>query len=169
MITVDNLFHHADGGYYCLLSDDAPLKNPATGDWLEGVIYIGIDGKMRSTTQDRWADRFVHVPVYEGDNTQVLDMIRRCNPGSESGFDFMTIFESWQANEISVTGSMLELAVAAVLVNLVIDPSEGDVNAASITITTEELQRIAQNYEIFRVPLMHGFDFQVRRSEIISA
>ena len=46
-ITVNNLYEHADGGFYCILSDTTPGKDPTTGEWLDGVTYMGTDGVMR--------------------------------------------------------------------------------------------------------------------------
>lgn len=161
-IKVDNLFHHADGGFYCLLSDSAPMKCPVTGDWLDGVIYTGIDGVMRSTSRARWDERFSPVAEYTGDDEQVLMMIRRTNPGS-ADFDFLRVFESWHESEMGITGHMLELAVATAmdkLCNWSVDQSA----PAELTILTEDLQRVLQTYEVERVPIPHGFTFRLSRA-----
>jgi hypothetical protein len=69
---------------------------------------------------------------------------------------------------------MLELAVAAAVQkyewpgHLVDAParfgSEGNPESVELTITTEDLQRVVQNYEIERVPEAHGFTFKIRKS-----
>ena len=161
-IKVDNLYQHVDGDFYCLLSEDAPLKCPVSEDWLPGVIYTGTDNRMRSTSLLRWKDRFDPVAEYTGEDEAVLSMIRRTNPGS-TDFDFIRVFESWHESEVNLTGQMLELAVAAVMEKwgdaLGVPMSDG----MSLTITTEDLQRVAQNYEIERVPEPHGFTFKIRK------
>lgn len=169
---VDNLFSHADGGLYCLLSDDTALKSPHSGEWHEAVIYTGTDNKMRSTTKARWLDRFTPVAEYTGDDESVLSMIRRCNPGDRD-LDFISVMESWHESEMGVTGHMLELAVAAVIQkyewpgHLVDAPSrygeEGNPDHVELTIMTADLQRIAQQYRIERVPIPHGFTFHMRK------
>jgi hypothetical protein len=165
-IHVDNLYLHADGGYYCLLIDDAPMKHPDTGEWIPGVIYVGTDGQSRSTSRARWDERFSPVAEYDGDTAEddeVVVMIRRCNPG-DSDLDFIRVFESWHESEINITGNMLELAVAAAMHQLLpatlVDSAEG----TSLIITTQDLQEVAQNYEIERIPTPHGFQFRVRKS-----
>lgn len=160
-ITVNNLYEHADGGFYCILSDAAPMKCPVTGDWLDGVIYMGTDGVMRSTSRARWDERFAPVAEYTGDDEQVLMMVRRANPGNMD-FDFLRVFESWHESEMGITGHMLELAVAAAMEKLC-NWSVDDANPAELTISTEDLQRVVQTYEIERVPIPHGFTFRVTR------
>lgn len=147
MIYVDNLYQHADGGFYCLISPETPLKHPDNGEWLPGVTYTGTDGLMRSTTRVRWDERFEPVAGYDGDDESVMAMIRRCNPGNRD-FDFIRVFESWHESEASITAAMLELAVAACL------ERHGHME---ITIKTEDLQRVMQTYEVKRVPIPHGF------------
>ncbi len=169
MIRVDNLYRHEDGGLYCLLSPEAPMKCPVTAEWLPGVIYTGPDGLMRSTTRDRWDRRFAPVAeIAEKDlDESQLMMIRRCNPGNQD-FDFIRVFESWHESEMSITGHMLELAVAAVVDKIVsVYPAipESLVRSnPSITIMTEDLQRVLQTYEIERVPIPHGFTFRMSKS-----
>lgn len=160
-IKVENLYEHADGGFYCILSDAAPMKCPVTGDWLDGVIYMGTDGVMRSTSRARWDERFSPVADYTGDDEQVLMMIRRANPGNVD-FDFLRVFESWHESEMGITGHMLELAVAAAMEKLS-NWSVDAANPAELTISTEDLQRVVQTYEIERVPIPHGFVFRVTR------
>lgn len=165
-MSIDNLYLHADGGYYCLLSSEAALKNPAgEGHWLDAVIYTGTDGKMRATTNDRWNARFEQVAEYTGEDKSVMDMIRRCNPGNHD-FDFVRVFESWHESEMSITGHMLELVAAAVMVQW----TETTGCAAEweepfeITIKTEDLQRVLQGFEIERVPIPHGFVIRLTKS-----
>lgn len=171
-IEVNNLYQHANGDYYCLLSDDAPIKCPATDAWLDGVIYTGTDGKMRSTAKHRWDARFSPVAEYTEDDEQVLMMIRRTNPGG-GDLDYLSVFESWHESEMGITGHMLELAVAACMESFYWggakrshEDDEKDprrVAAASIHISTADLQRVLQSYEIERVPVPHGFTFRIAR------
>lgn len=171
-IKVNNLYEHPDGGFYCLLSDHTPGKDNATGDWHDGVTYMGTDGVMRWTNRARWDERFTPVAEYSGDDEQVIMMVRRANPGNMD-FDFLRVFESWHESEMSITGNMLELAVAAVLEryewpgHLVNAPSRfgdpGNPESAEITIMTEDLQRIVQTYDIERVPIPHGFTFRISK------
>jgi hypothetical protein len=175
-IAVNNLYQHADGGFYCLLSDDAALKEPTSvGIWHDAVIYIGTDGKMRSTTQARWAGRFSPVAEYTGDDEQVLMMVRRANPGDTS-FDFLRVFESWHESEMGITGHMLELAVAAAVEKYewprsfleaptrMMGATDDDPQSVEVTISTEDLQRVVQTYEIERVPIPHGFTFRITKA-----
>lgn len=167
-IKVNNLYEHPDGGFYCLLSDATPGKDDATGDWREGVTYMGTDGVMRWTSRARWDDRFSPVAEYTGDDEQVLMMVRRANPGSVD-FDFLRVFESWHESEMSITGHMLELAVAVTVerfASLYPALPEGTVNPSDMrfTIMTEDLQRIVQTYEIERVPIPHGFTFCIKKA-----
>lgn len=165
MIRVDNLYLHADGGYYCLLIDDARMKHPDSGEWLPGVIYVGADGQSRSTRRARWEERFTQVQDVHPDNLSddEMAMIRRCNPG-DSDLDFIRVMESWHESEINITGHMLELAVAATIKqlapSLLVDSPEG----TSLTIQTSDLQDVLQNYEVERVPEPHGFRFVMRKS-----
>lgn len=160
-IKVNNLYEHPDGGFYCILSDAAPMKCPVTGNWLDGVIYMGTDGVMRSTSRARWDERFSPVAEYSGDDEQVLMMVRRANPG-DVDFDFLRVFESWHESEMGITGHMLELAVAATMEKLC-NWSVDSENPAELTISTEDLQRVVQTYEIERVPVPHGFTFRITR------
>jgi hypothetical protein len=161
-IKVNNLYEHADGGFYCILSDAAPMKCPVTGDWLDGVIYMGTDGVMRSTSRARWDERFSPVAEYAGDDEQVLMMVRRANPG-DVDFDFLRVFESWHESEMGITGHMLELAVAATILKMIEKLAPSEVSHQSLTITTEDLQHVVQTYEIERVPIPHGFTFVMRK------
>lgn len=176
MIRVDNLYRHDDGGLYCLMIPEAPMKHPDSGEWIPGVIYLGKDGQARSTSRARWDDRFTQVSAIHEDKLDAdeMAMVRRSNPG-DSDLDFIRVFESWHESEINITGNMLELAVAATIKkyewpgHLVDAPARfGDdvTNAESVelTITTEDLQHVLQNYEIERVPEPHGFRFVVRKS-----
>lgn len=145
------------------------MKCPVTAEWLPGVIYTGTDGLMRSTTRDRWDRRFAPVAeIAENDvDESQLMMIRRCNPGNRD-FDFIRVFESWHESETSITGHMLELAVAAVVDKVVSVypalPQSLALGNPSITIKTEDLQRVLQTYDIERVPIPHGFTFRMSKS-----
>ena len=157
----DNLYQHADGGFYCLLNDDAPIKAPRDcvgeeTEWQPGVIYIGPDGVMRSTTRARWDDRFQPVAEYTEDDEDVMSMIRRANPGN-SDFDFVRVFESWHESEVSLTSEMLTLAVAATLIQTRAFTDGKQV----LTIKTSDLQDVAANYMISKEPIPHGFVFKV--------
>lgn len=167
-IKVSNLYEHADGGFYCLLSDATPMKCPVTGDWLDGVVYMGTDGVMRSTSRARWDTRFKPVAEYDGDDEQVLMMVRRANPG-KMDFDFLRVFESWHESEMSITGHMLELAVAVVVERFAslypaLPDGVQDPRNMRFTIMTEDLQRVAQTCEIERVPIPHGFTFRITKA-----
>lgn len=170
-LSVDNLYEHADGGFYCLLAPEAPMKHPVSGEWVPGVVYTGTDGLMRSTTRERWDERFEPVAEYAGDDESVVMMIRRCNPGN-SDFDFIRVFESWHESELSITSAMLELAVAAVLrkwqdsVNPGWDTEMGQPGKAEITIRTEDLQSALQTFDIKRVPIPHGFIISITRDRV---
>lgn len=165
MIRVDNLYRHEDGGLYCLMIPDAPMKHPDSGEWIPGVIYLGKDGQARSTSRARWDDRFTQVSAIHEDKLDAdeMAMVRRSNPG-DSDLDFIRVFESWHESEINITGNMLELAVAATIKqlapSLLVDSPEG----TSLTIQTSDLQDVLQNYEIERVPEPHGFRFVMRKS-----
>lgn len=166
-IKVNNLYEHADGGFYCILSDATPGKDDATGDWREGVTYMGTDGVMRWTSRTRWDERFSPVAEYDGDDEQVIMMVRRANPGN-TDFDFLRVFESWHESEMGITGHMLELAVAAVAEKFAslypaLPDGMQDPNNMRLTISTEDLQRIVQTYEIERVPIPHGFTFRISK------
>lgn len=175
---VENLYGHPDGGYYCLLSDDAPMKHPATGEWIDGVIYVGTDGRMRSTSRERWDDRFIQVKnivLYPNkeDHAAILSMIRRCNPGDRD-LDFVRVFESWHESEVNLTAQMLDLVVASVFEKMVLHSEDMKYSAewskgvmlsanAALTITTEDLQRVSRSYEIEREAKPHGFTFTIRK------
>lgn len=165
MIRVDNLYRHADGGLYCLLSADTPMKCPATGEWLDGVTYLGYNGRMRSTTRARWDDRFSPVAEIREDELteEELAMIRRANPG-DLDLDWRKVFESWHEVETGINGHALELAIAAVMertANWPIDPQE----PVEITIQSSDLQRVLENFEIERVPVQHGFTIRLTRAQ----
>lgn len=167
-IKVSNLYEHADGGFYCILSDATPGKDDATGEWREGVTYMGTDGVMRWTSRVRWDQRFSPVAEYDGDDEQVLMMVRRANPGKME-FDFLRVFESWHESEMSITGHMLELAVAVVVERFAtlypaLPDGVQDPTNMRFTISTEDLQRIVQTYEIERVPIPHAFTFRITKA-----
>lgn len=169
-IKVDNLYRHADDGLYCLLSDDVPIKCPETGNWVDGVVYLAADGRMRATSVDRWNDRFTAVTEIAEDKLteEQMAMVRRANPGSLD-FDFVQSMESWHESEMSITGQMLELAVAVVVERFAkLYPAlpEGTQNPddMTFTITTEDTQRVLQTYDIERVPVPNGFTFRLTKA-----
>lgn len=167
MIRVPNLYRHADGGLCCLLSDDAPLKEPTpVGIWHDGVIYLSTDGRMRSTTKARWGERFFPVLEIREDevNEDEMAMIRRANPG-DVDLDFRSAMESWHEAEIGVQSNMLELAVAVVMSAFAplaeqIDPDD---KTLEMTIRSSDLQRVLETYEIERVPLEDGFTLRLKK------
>lgn len=166
-IEVSNLYEHPDGGFYCLLSDANPGKDPTTGKWVPGVIYIGTDGVMRWTSRARWDERFTPVAEYTGEDEQVAMMVRRANPGQPS-FDFLRVFESWHESEMGITGHMLELAVAVAVerfasVYPALPQGTEDPSNMKFSISTADLQRVSQTYEIERVPFPHGFTFRISK------
>lgn len=167
---VGNLYLHADGGYYCLLSDDAPMKHPDTGDWLEGVIYTGVDHQLRSTTKARFAERFVPVAVYGGDDEAVEAMIRRCNP--ELDFDMADVWAAWNEAESAQTASLIEIAVASVLAGhgwteagiKVVPEWDGDrLVSMSVNLSPSDFRRILAGFEIERKPVAAGYQFTVTK------
>lgn len=167
MIRVPNLYRHADGGLYCLLSDDVPLKEPtAVGVWHDGVVYLADDGRMRATTQERWHERFYEVAeIAESELTEAqMAMIRRANPG-DPDLDFRSAMESWHEAEIGVQSNMLELTVAVVMSAFAplaeqIDPDD---KTLEMTIRSSDLQRVLETYEIERVPLEDGFTLRLKK------
>lgn len=57
------LFKHPDGGTYERLGE-VSIKCPATGKWLDGVLYrpAGDSGAVPcATTVDRWLTRFSEI------------------------------------------------------------------------------------------------------------
>lgn len=165
MIRVDNLYRHADGGLYCLLSDDAPMKCPVTGDWLDGVIYTGEDGRLRSTSRARWGERFFPVAeVPESDLSEAqMEMVRRANPG-DLDLDWRKVFESWHEVEIGINGHALELAVAATVLKMYDKLCPGEVSRQELTILSSDLQSVLETYEIERVPVPHGFTIRLSKA-----
>jgi predicted HAD superfamily Cof-like phosphohydrolase len=49
---------HADGGLYTFV-ETGSLKDPQTDEWHRAVFYRGQDGRLCSTTKERWEKRFV--------------------------------------------------------------------------------------------------------------
>lgn len=174
MIRVDNLYRHADGGLYCLLSADTPMKCPVTGDWIEGVVYLASDGKMRSTSRARWGERFSTVAEIREDEVseEELAMIRRANPG-DLDLDWRKVFESWHEVETGINGHALELAIAATVESFAWGgadrshenfPGSRKIKSYEITILSSDLQRVLETYEIERVPVPHGFTIRLSKS-----
>ena len=164
MIRVDNLYRHADGGLYCLLSADTPMKCPVTGDWIEGVVYLASDGKMRSTSRARWGERFFPLAEIREDEVseEELAMIRRANPG-DLDLDWRKVFESWHEVEIGINGHSLELAVAATVLKMYDKLCPGEVSHQELTILSSDLQSVLETYEIERVPVPHGFTIRLSK------
>ena len=156
----DNLYIHADGGFYCLLSDDFSVKtdDPGTG-WVAGVAYIGTDGRMRATSRTRWADRFTRVAEYNGEDESVFAMIRRANPG-DSDFDFMQVMAKWHESEMATTVQMLELAIAATA--FIVAPRRFD--NLRITVTPADLRAVLETFEVERVSAGDGFSIRLVRT-----
>ncbi len=167
-----NLYQHEDGGFYCLMSDDAPLKCPVTSEWLPGIIYSSTDGRLRSTTRIRWDARFKAVTEYTDGDETVHNLIRRCDP-TATAFNFEEVFESWHTAEMGVTSNMLALAVAACLesfywggarrTSVASKTDLHQIAEADITITSQDLQRVLQTYHVESVPEPHGFRFVIRK------
>lgn len=170
----DNLYSHPDGGLYCLVIDDAPMKCPVTGDWLDGLIYIGTDGRMRSTTKARWAERFSPVAEYHGCDEAAMAMIRRTNA---EPFDLGDVMTAWHESEVQVTAEMLKLMAATVAISgrfkdenlpeTVLDwdnpVSNGALLGVSLTIHPRHLSYVSQNYEIDWEPEDGGYRFSIRK------
>jgi len=175
---VDNLYEHADEGFYCKIAEGV-MKDPATGDWLPSVSYTGATGEgaglVLTTTEERWNERFSPVAEYTGDDEAVLAMIRRTNP---SDFDILDVVSSWDESETQITAELLELAIVAVaLAGKISDEMlpevrhtsmiSGDFDDSSvnveIVVKPAHLQHVLQNYEIERRPTDEGYSFVVRK------
>jgi predicted HAD superfamily Cof-like phosphohydrolase len=52
---------HAEGGVYTMVGLQAG-KHPETGKWIPGICYRDIDGEIRWTDEERWAERFEELP-----------------------------------------------------------------------------------------------------------
>lgn len=140
------------------------MKCPVTGDWLDGVIYTGEDGRLRSTSRALGRTVLPVAEVPESDLSEAqMAMVRRTNPG-DIDLDWRKIFESWHEVETGINGHALELAIAAVMermANWPIDPQE----PVEITIQSSDLQRVLENFEIERVPVQHGFTIRLTRAQ----
>lgn len=162
---VDNLYEHADEGLYCKLAEGV-MKDPTTGDWGPSVIYTGpkMPGVMLTTTAERWADRFEQVAGYDGDDEEVLAMIRRCNPDPD--FDMEDVWAGWHESESAISSELIELAICSAVatsvfadvnaINWVLkrdDPMDmGSTLSARITVKPQHLRHILVNYDISRKP-----------------
>ncbi len=169
-MSIENLFEHADGGFYCLLVLDAPMKHPSTGEWIDGVVYMGSDGKVRSTSLERFAERFTKIDKYEGDDPEVEAMIRRCNP--ESDFAMEDVWASWHEAESKQTYAIVELAVASTLIahgwndSGLIRSLEWDdkkLISSSIELTQSDMARILATYDVETTPVADGYRFKVSK------
>lgn len=177
---VDNLYEHlgtpeGDEGLYCLVIDDAPLKNPINGIWMPGVIYIGRDGKMRSCTQERWKQRFKPVAEYTGSDEETIAMIRRTQP---SEFDLGDVIGAWHEANVTQTAELLQLMAATVasvgrfadnnLPELDLkwdmngDAPEG-VREVSFTILPRDLAYVSREYTVDAEEIDGGYRFTIRK------
>lgn len=168
-----NMHLHADGGYYYLLNADAPMKHPDSGEWIPGVIYVGVDGQMRSTSTARWTDRFS--PVAEKDipdDPEVQALWRRCNPAPD--FDMNDVWASWHESESAINSEIIELTVAAMLAGIAFGEESGitfvldrdeqtNITAARVLVKPEHLRGVLVNYAVDREPQKNGYRFTVRR------
>jgi len=167
-----NMHLHADGGYYYLLNADAPMKHPDSGEWIPGVIYVGVDGQMRSTATARWTDRFL--PVAEKDipdDPEVQALWRRCNPDPD--FNMTDVWASWHEAESAINSEVIELSVAAMLSGIAFGDTNGvtfvldrdgalNVTQARVTLKPQHLRNVLVNYEVKREPHDDGYVFTVR-------
>lgn len=160
------VYLHADGGTYALLVSGIAIKDDATGNWVDGVLYVGTeDEQIRATSLARWQERFTSVQ-YTGDDPAVLAMLRRANL-SDSGFDFIRVFESWGEREANLTAVLLDLAIAATMHKCGAAQVNGE---GEVTITSADLRDISERFEIEREEIANGWTLRVKRldREIIS-
>jgi hypothetical protein len=166
-----NLYQHADGGLYCLLIEDAPGKDDATGDWMSGVIYMGTDGQARWTSTARWNERFANVVGYAGEDDQVWAMIRRCNP---EDFAMEDVWAAWHDSETQTNAEIVELAIAAciggglwgtdkAMPEREIEFDGSQMIGASIIIGPRHLQHVLQTYEVKREAVEGGYRITIRK------
>lgn len=172
---IDNLYEHADEGYYCKLAEGL-LKDPATGDWGPSVVYTGSrepSNVMLTTTEERWKERFNPVAEYTGDDEDVLAMIRRCNPDPD--FKMEDVWASWHEAESAINSEVIELAVCAIIASFAFNDSSGmsfvltrdnvgHPAVARITLKAAHLRNILLNYEIKREPCEDGYIFSLRKA-----
>lgn len=167
---ITNLYQHADGGFYCLLSNDAPGKHPETGEWVSGVIYTGEDQQMRWTHTLRWMDRFTPVAEYKGDDDQIKAMIRRCNPEE---FDMADVWAGWHDTEMAMNSEVIQLSIAVVLAAAIWTDDQlprRDIKwdgkrpiSAALTIGPEHLQHVLQNYKVEREARQPGYRITIAK------
>lgn len=155
----NTVYTHADGGTYALLMGGVPIKDDATGDWLEGVLYVAAaDEQIRATSLARWQERFTS-SEYEGDDPDVLAMLRRANPG-DSEWDFIRVFESWGEKEANLTAVLLDLAIAVTMLKCGAASTTGE---GTLTVTTADLRDISEQYDIEREESASGWTIKISR------
>lgn len=167
---IDNLYQHKGSLlFFCLLSDDVLLMDYAKDSFKHGVTLLSSEGQMLTVSSVEFDKHFEKVAEYKGDDEAVMSMIRRANPG-QSDFDFIRVFESWHESEINITGQMLDLAIAATVEKFVWrnEPPKlmtlakgGGFSGVSVTIMTEDLQHVLQNYDITRTAVPHGYTITI--------
>lgn len=170
----DNLYaYQGNGDLYCLVIDDSDYRG-TDGTWEPGVIYVGTDGRMRSTTKARWEDRFKPVAEYAGDDEAVIAMIRRTNLPE---FDLGDVVTAWHESESQITSELLRLMAATVAVSgrfndpelpqVVLswdDPaSDGVLSSVALTIQPRDLAYVSANYAIEWEPDQKGYRFSIRK------
>lgn len=83
---------HPDGGLYSLLAMGIEGKDPTTGEWREGLLYMDtVTGKTFWTTTARWAERFTPldwqkeheevVRLYQDEDTVAEFLFHRSSAG----------------------------------------------------------------------------------------
>lgn len=175
---VDNLYEHADEGLYCKITEGV-MKDPATGDWVPSVIYTGpkMPGVLLTTTAERWADRFEQVAGYDGDDEDILAMIRRTNPAPD--FNMEDIWAGWHESESAINSELIELAICSAVaasvfadrnaINWVLkrdgDVTGGPTRTACISVSPQHLRHILVNYDISRKPGEGDYEIILTRKD----
>jgi len=177
---IDNLYEHlgtpeGEEGLYCLVIDDAPLKNPINEIWMPGVIYIGRDGRMRSCTRECWEKRFKPVAEYTGNDELTLAMIRRTQP---TEFDIGDVIGAWHESNVSQTAELLQMMAAAVgavgrfsdehlpKLDLKWDEEGGQTTGlreVSFTILPRHLAYVSSHYVVEAVETDGGYKFTISK------
>lgn len=83
---------HPDGGVYEYVGP-ASHKNDTTGAWEDCVAYRGEDGRIRTTSKQRWAERFEEI---KWDNHQQTQVSVEFEEGPFATFTF----DTWDAGDI---------------------------------------------------------------------
>lgn len=173
----DNLFRYK-GGYdsdglddkslYALVLPDSDYRG-TDGVWEPGVVYAGIDGRIRSTTRARWDERFEPVAEYTGESEDVIAMIRRTQPREE--FDLGDVITAWHESESATTSELLRLMAATLAlagrfkdeklpeIDLHWDTpiSDGALTGVSFVVEPAHLAYVSANYEIEIEPRENGY------------